>query len=58
MKKICASCGREFEAKRKNQKYCRPDCPKIQKMLFSGGVTKKGNTITVKGVLNCMRLFM
>ena len=26
IKKICAICGREFVADRKNKKYCSPEC--------------------------------
>lgn len=48
----CASCGKEFEQKRKNQKYCKPNCPKMQKILFGGGIKRNGKTTTVTGVLN------
>jgi hypothetical protein len=50
----CTSCNKEFEPKRKNQKYCEPNCPKLQKMFFGGGIKRKGRTTTVTGVLNCM----
>lgn len=50
---LCKSCGKEFEPKRKNQVNCKASCPKEQKMLFGGGITRKGNTVTVKGALNC-----
>ena len=45
----CKSCGKEFEPKRSNQVNCSANC----KMIFGGGITKKGKTTTVKGVLNC-----
>jgi DNA-directed RNA polymerase subunit RPC12/RpoP len=49
----CKSCGKEFEPKRKNQVNCKASCPQEQKILFGGGITRRGNTITVKGALNC-----
>lgn len=49
----CASCDKEFEPKRKNQKYCKPDCTKMQKMIFGGGIKRKGNVTTVTGAMNC-----
>jgi len=51
----CKSCGKEFIPKRSNQVYCRPDCKQIQKMLFGGGVKRKGNTVTISGALNCYK---
>lgn len=52
----CKSCGKEFEPKRKNQVNCKGDCPKEQqmkKLIFGGGIKKKGKTTTVTGALNC-----
>jgi hypothetical protein len=53
----CKSCGKEFTPKRKNQVNCKASCPKEQKMLFGGGITRKGNTVTVSGALNCLLVF-
>ncbi len=50
----CASCGKEFEPKRKNQKNCKANCPKIQKMLYGGGIKRNGKTTTVTGTVNCI----
>lgn len=49
----CKSCGKEFNPKRKNQVNCKANCTSEQKMLFGGGITRKGKTTTVTGVLNC-----
>lgn len=49
----CKSCGKEFEPKRKNQVNYKATCPKEQKMLFGGGIKRKGNTVTVSGAFNC-----
>lgn len=53
----CESCGKEFEPKRKNQKYCYPGCKRFMKDFYGGKVTRKGNTTKVTGGLNCM-MFM
>ena len=55
--KKCKSCGKEFEPKRSNQVYCHVGCAREQKLLYGGGITKKGKTVTVSGALNCY-LFM
>ncbi|MDU1587002.1 MAG: hypothetical protein E6860_15815 [Clostridium sp.] len=55
--RICKSCGKEFKPKRINQVNCKAECPKEQKLIYGGGVKRKGNTVTVSGALNCY-LFM
>lgn len=55
--KKCKSCGKEFKPKRINQVYCHPRCVKEQKLIYGGGISKKGKTVTVSGALNCY-LFM
>lgn len=52
--KKCRSCGKEFEPKRSNQVNCNANCPRDQKMLYGGGIKRKGKTTTVTGALNCM----
>lgn len=49
----CKSCGKEFKPKRKNQVYCYSGCARDQKLIYGGGVKRKGNTVTVSGALNC-----
>ncbi len=53
----CKSCGKEFKPKRSNQVNCKAECPREQKLIYGGGVKRKGKTVTVSGTLNCY-LFM
>lgn len=55
--KKCKSCGKEFKPKRSNQVYCHTGCVSEQKLIYGGGVKRKGKTVTVSGALNCY-LFM
>lgn len=55
--KQCKSCGKEFIPKRINQVNCKASCPREQRILFGGGISKKGNVVTVSGALNCMLFF-
>lgn len=56
-KRVCQTCGAEFVPKRKNQRNCRSSCPKEYKLIHGGGITRKGNTVTVSGALNCYMFF-